>query len=111
MSERKELGKISAVRFGDGGYQDAMIGVTFDLRMGECSGVNDFWGAWRVDPSPNANWTAESRNLELGAMVMRLSKLMDQAKVRDLASLAGTPVEVTFDGMELKSWRVLTEVL
>jgi len=40
-----------------------------------------------------------------------VSKLLKEAKVDNVDKLKGIPVEVTFDGMMLKEWRVLTEVL
>lgn len=36
-----KLGKINKVKFGSGGYDDAMFGVTFDLG-GQGWGVGDF---------------------------------------------------------------------
>ena len=42
---------------------------------------------------------------------MRLNALLQDAKVTHVGELVGVPVEVTFDGMTLQSWRVLKEVL
>lgn len=110
MSERNELGKIQRIRFGMGGYQDACIGVSFVLG-GESFGVHDFWGTWGIDRSERAKWTEEERLTQLGEMVMRLKKLMDDAKVTTVEQLAGIPISITFDDRTLKSWRVLKEVL
>ena len=50
MSEVKELGKISSVKFGIGGYQDAMFGIFFCFELGGGgSGICDGGGghsAW-----------------------------------------------------------------
>jgi hypothetical protein len=40
-----------------------------------------------------------------------VSKLLKEAKVDSVDKLKGKPVEVTFEGNTLKSWRILTEVL
>jgi hypothetical protein len=40
-----------------------------------------------------------------------VSTLLKEAKVNSVDMLKGKPVEVTFDGNTLKSWRILTEVL
>jgi hypothetical protein len=105
-----EIGKINEVRFGSGGYQDAMIGFTFQLG-GKSWGTGDFWGFWSMDPTSSAEWTAEKREIALGKTVMRVQKLMEQAKVQDFTKLKNIPVEVKFEDNTLKSWRILEEVL
>jgi hypothetical protein len=40
-----------------------------------------------------------------------ISSLLKDAKVDSVDKLKGKPVEVTLDGNQLKSWRILTEVL
>jgi hypothetical protein len=40
-----------------------------------------------------------------------VSKLLKEAKVNRVENLKDVPVEVTLDGMLLKEWRILTEVL
>lgn len=110
MSVRKELGRIQTARFGYGGYQDAMIGVGFTLGDGTW-GVSDFRGAWGIDRSENAHWTEVNRLIELGETCMWLRDILKAAKRQTVSDLVGTPIEATFDGLTLKSWRVLTEVL
>lgn len=107
---RKELGKIKKAEFGLGGYQDAMIGISFDLG-GEGWGVSDFWGNWALERSEHARWTEAERITQLGGMSMRIAKLLEDAKIRSVSKLAGIPIEVTFEGNALKEWRVLKEVL
>ncbi len=107
---RTEIGKIKSIYFGHGGYQDAMIGVTFDLG-GKSWGVGDFWGYWSTKRSENCQWTEADRVKNLGEVVMKLSKLLQEAKVSDLNELQDVPVEVTFNNNSLVSWRLLTEVL
>lgn len=107
---RTELGKIKVAEFGAGGYQGACIGARFGLG-GESWGVGDFWGAWSIERSEWCKWTEEDRIKQLGEMCMRVSKLLSEAKVDNVSQLVGIPVEVTFDGMKMESWRVLKEVL
>ena len=105
-----KLGKINKVKFGSGGYDDAMFGVTFNLG-GNGWGVGDFWGMWSNPPSPHAKWTVEDQMKSRAETMTKLIDLMQKAKVNDLNKLQGIPVEVTFEFKSLKSWRILEEVL
>jgi hypothetical protein len=109
----KKIGKIQAARFGFGGYQDAMVGVSFTLGGREGWGVNDFWGNWSMKRDERCKWTEAERLARLGEMVMRLSKILKDANKEDVAGLVGVPVEATFDAPfgKLLEWRVLTEVI
>lgn len=111
MIETK-IGKIKKVSFGAGGYQDAMIGISFDLG-GDGWGVGDFWGSWGhdIEAGTNSKWTPQERLNHLGETCLRISKLLSDAKEVRVEGLKDVPVEVTFNGMELQSWRVLKEVL
>jgi hypothetical protein len=110
MSERKELGRIQKASFGWGGYQDAMIGLSLTLG-GEGWGVGDFRGAWGIERSEHAQWSEVGRQVQLGEVCMWLRDILKAANKQHVADLPGTPIEATFDGMKLVSWRVLTEVL
>lgn len=112
MSEREsELGKIKSVTFGHGGYQDCMIGISFDLG-GDSSSVGDFWGAWFIERSKSAEWTEESRTKLLGEMVMRISKLLEDAKVTRVQDLEGIPIRIYWKNFNhLDRWEILKEVL
>jgi hypothetical protein len=113
MSARKELGKIQSVRYGHGGYQDAMLGISFALG-GSGWGVGDFWGYWApslIDCGEHCKWTEADRDADMAKTARRIDALLKDAKVNDVAKLAGIPIEVTFNGMTLESWRVLGEVL
>lgn len=112
MTEKK-LGKIKSARFGIGGYQDAMLGVYFDLG-GDGWGVMDSkctWDSNTITPDENHQWTEEDRVKLYSETMYYVSDLLNQAKVKDFNKLAGIPIEVEFDGNRLKSWRILTEVL
>ena len=109
----KRLGKIQDVKFGIGGYQDSMIGLHVTLGSNGW-GVGDSKSAWdaeRIECSKYCNWTEEDRDKNYSEIMRYVSKLLGEAKVNSIDKLKGIPVEVTFDGMGLKEWRILTEVL
>jgi hypothetical protein len=111
--EDKKLGKISHVSFGHGGYQDAQIGLSVTL-SGEGWGVQDFKGYWDaeiIECSKNCKWTEKDRDELYSGTMRALSKILKDAKVHSVAMLKDIPVEATFEGNTLKSWRILTEVL
>jgi len=107
---RKEIGKIKDILVGKGGYQDAMIGVSFELG-GIGWGVGDFWGTWGGKRPKEAKWTEEDRSMIMSQTFKRLEKLLDDAKKQDVRGLKNVPVEVEFNNGKLESWRILTEVL
>jgi hypothetical protein len=113
MNVTKELGRIEKVSFGYGGYQDAMFGITFVLSFGGGMGVADFKGAWSEDikVGEHTKWSEEDRTRQNDETVRFINRIMREAKVTELNRLTGVPIEVTSEGMTLKSWRVLTEVL
>ncbi len=113
MSTVKHLGKISNVTIGTGGYQDAMFGISFTLSFDGCSAVSDFWGAWGpgIEWSDRCKWTEADREKQIADSFWRLAKIMEAAKVSEFRKLEGVPIEVELDGMAMKSWRVLKEVL
>jgi hypothetical protein len=110
---RKELGKIKHVKCGFGGYQDAMLGINFELG-GDGWGVNtDFYGTWAtfVKCDERCKWTEKDRDEEYAKALRKLGELLSDAKVRDISELKGIPIECSFDANKLVSWRVLKEVL
>lgn len=115
MSE-KLLGRIHSITFGHGGYDDAMLGVSLEFRIGEgeSSGVGTFLGAWDpefIKVSDHTKWTETDRERDMAACMRAIALWLKQAKVHDVYQLKGKPVEVTFEGNMLRSWRLLTEVL
>jgi len=109
----KKLGKIEAVKFGVGGYQDAMLGIHVTLGNGSW-GVGDSranWDAEQIKWSEHSKWTEEDRDVWYAEIMRYVSKLLQDAKVDSVDKLKGKPVEVTLDGNLLKEWRILTEVL
>lgn len=106
-----KIGKIERVAFGFGG--DVMFGLSVTL-SGPSWGVGDFKGTWsysHITPDANYKWTEEDRARIYLETVRFVENLLKDAKVLSVEQLKGKPVEATFDGMLLKSWRILTEVL
>lgn len=111
MNTETKFGKIGRIHYGFCGYQNAMLGLSITIE-GDGWGVGaDKPGAWTTKRSPTANWTEEDRINSLGRNAMEICQLLHDAKVDSVEKLKGIPVEVIFDGMKLKSWRILKEVL
>lgn len=110
MTEVRKLGRIKRAVFGFGGYQDCCIGLRIELG-GEDWDTGDFKGATVVKWHDGCSWTENERLRSLGDACLLISDLLRAAHVLAVEDLAGTPVEVTFAGNKLASWRVLTEVL
>jgi hypothetical protein len=109
----KKLGKIESVSFGLGGYQGAMIGLHVTLGDGGW-GVCDTESAWdaeQIKHTEHTKWTEEDRDKQYSEIMRSVSKLLSQAKVESIDKLKGIPIEASFDGMVLKDWRILKEVL
>jgi hypothetical protein len=106
-----KLGRISNIRLGSGGYDDAMFGVSVSLSFGDSTGTQDFRGAWRNYTERGAKYSEEEWASSHAEAYRWLRQLMADAKVDEFNKLKGVPVEATFDAMKLSSWRVLTEVL
>jgi hypothetical protein len=95
---------------GLGGRDGAMFGMSVTLG-GSGWGVHDFDGTWSRTPDANCKWTAEDQFDLWATMCRRVATLMTKAKAKTCADMVGVPVEVTFDGDTLHSWRILEEVL
>ena len=106
---RKELGKISSASFGYGGYQDAMVGFSLSFESGG-GGVSTFEGSWPLTEDVPVAQRHSREKLAIAA-VLRLTETIQKAKVHNVSELVGIPVELTYDGQMLKSWRILDEVL
>ena len=111
MEIEKRIGKIQKIRFGHGGYQDACLGITIELGSGSGWGVGDFKGTWACEPDNHCKWTKDDQTKAWGEMCQWLNKLLSNAKVDSMDKLVGKPVEVEFEGMRMKSWRILEEAI
>lgn len=108
----KELMKISSIKFGMGGYQDAQMGIWIDF-TGKNSHAGTGKGFWTCAWTPSTKWTDVERIEFLGKIVLEIAQWLEDAKVQSIDQMVGIPVEVTFEDIfgPLKSWRILTEVL
>ncbi len=106
----KQIGKISAARFGFGGYQDACIGLSLTFES-KGWGVGTFVGGWAIERSEYCKWSEGERRDSLADAVWKLKETLEQAHKQHVGELVGVPVEVTLEGNLLKDWRVLTEVI
>lgn len=108
---KKKLGKISHARWGKGGYQDAMVGLslTFDMKGG--TSVGTFLGAWATQRREDCKWSENDRLIEIGKAGMKVAEMLEKIDGTDVNDLIGTPVEVILDGNMLTDWRLLEEVL
>ena len=111
--ERKELGRIQKVSFGFGGYQDAQIGLWLTLCGGSWGVMASVGGGWStiIKHSEHCQWTEAERDSGYSTMLREVQDILRKAKVEDVGALVGKPIEATFEGMALKSWRILEEVL
>lgn len=108
-----KLGKIQKARFGFGGYQDVQIGLWLVIGgdgWGTHRGIEGGWSL-HIKHSEHCKWTGSNRDEGYARMCREIQEVMLKAKVEEVNQLVGKPVEVVFDGMILKSWRILTEVL
>lgn len=113
-----KLGKIKSCELV---IQEYGIGFVFDLSIdGGNSGVIDSTNMWktvrevkqRIEATHNGyKWTVEDRNNCLIASVDNINQMMNDANVRKFSDLKNVPIEVTLEGFQLVSFRILTEVL
>lgn len=103
----KKLGKIQSVTLG---LSEGQLGLQFTLGDGSWGVCTQWKGAWH-QRSEHAKWTVEDQKRALGEAFLHLGDILAAAKKRDVTDLVNVPIEATFDGLMLKEWRVLTEVL
>jgi len=107
------LGKIEKVNFGIDGYQGSCLGLFVTISCGSICVMNNksMWDYNLVEYTEDCKWTEDDRDKEAIDIMKYISNLLQDAKVLTVDELKGIPIEATFDGMILKSWRILTEVL
>lgn len=106
-----KIGKIREAYIGFGGYQGAQYGFFVDVGNKDWS-VGDMRGYWGPEVSSDrAKWTEEDRSKGYADCMRYVADLLVKAKVTKVSELIGKPVEVTFVGESLVSWRILEEAL
>lgn len=112
--EIKALGKITKVRFGFGGYQEAQFGLWLLLQSRDggsvWAAINGGWSTM-IEHTEHAKWTEADRSEGYDEMTREIQRVMRAAKVDEVHELLNKPVEIITESMALKSWRVLEEVL
>ena len=109
----KELGKISHVHFGFHPDRPFLFGLELSFSGSgwgvETAGayminMSEDCKAWKDNPAERQRCVTE--NLD------KIREIMKKANIKNIASLKGIPVEVTFnDDFRFESFRVLEEVL
>ncbi len=107
MPAEKVLAKITRADLGHDGDGRFGLNLTF---TGGGIGVGTFEGTWAERPE-RAQWTDEDQAKSFADVMYLLRDTLTKAKRRYASELVGVPVEVTFEGNMLKSWRVLEEVI
>jgi hypothetical protein len=105
----KHLGKIKSATLG---FDEWRFGFQFALSFGGGYGCTDS-RKWihAGEPTEYSKWTKEARTDAGGKQLLSVMEIMKQANVKTFDELVGIPVEVTIENGDLKSWRVLEEVL
>lgn len=114
MTTNTKLGKIESVEFGLGGYNNDMLGLTIVISgkgWGVVPSEPQFWDSNLIEWNYRCKWTEDDRDKQFAIVMRRISDLLKDAKVDTINKLVGIPVEAIFNGFNLKSWRILTEVL
>ncbi len=105
------IGVVEDVRFGKGGYQDCMLGLSLTLRTSVGSVGTFVNGGWTLERSSSARWTEVDRANQQSDMCQKIIELLESANVDDITKLKGKPVQVTFENSRLKDWRILKEAI
>jgi hypothetical protein len=88
--------------------EEKFIGWISDIRLVK----HDRCGlALMVDLCGHGQGTGATIAVKSDTFYDTVVKLLDDARVEDVAKLKGKPVEVTFNNGWLKDWRILTEVI
>lgn len=107
----KRLGKITCVRVGLGGYQEAELGLSIEIGGDGWGVMAPFVGTWARSPDQHCKWTAADQDAQFAKAMRTIGDLLRDAKRMEVHELVGVPVECVFEHFSLKSWRILKEVL
>lgn len=106
---QKVLGKIQDVSFGHISDYEVGLCITFKTSAGNVQFSQTFFNV--SVSSEGKEWEEEDRTEKYAEIVKTISVLLSTAKVSDIKDLVGIPVEVSFNGSLMESWRILVEVL
>ncbi len=103
----KELGKISSAKVGFG--EEGRFGFWLQF---EGNGMSVGWQMVYFPDNVNDDLDSiKGIGIIRFKILHEIQQSLKLAKKKSVSELVGIPVEIEFDGMVLKSWRVLTEVL
>jgi len=114
MPAEKYVGKIYRAEFGLGGDNFSRLGLMIEIRGEPKDGVCGAWGTGYTRTTTAFDITLPSgheneRATECYMTMIYVCTLLQAAGVHTIDKLVGTPVECTFDGVELVGWRVLPQ--
>lgn len=107
---RKSIGKITGVRFGKCGYDDAGFGISISVETQDGCATHELW-VWSSPPSKDAKWTVFDQDKKLVEISRYVMQLIKDAKVNSVEKLRGVPVEAIWEGQVIIDVRILTEVI
>lgn len=107
MPQEKTLAKITKAELGHDG--DGRFGLNL-VFTGSGIGCGTFEGTW-AQRSEHAQWSLADQAKAFADVMYLLRDTLTKAKRRHADQLVGVPVELTFEGNMLRSWRVLEEVI
>ena len=107
---RKQLGKIETISFG---VEDGKLGLSLTFTFGStgCIWYETIWDFATVEKTEYSKWTEMEREQEAVELMKKISKYLNEAKVSSITELKNVPVECSFSGNMMRSWRVLKEVI
>ena len=104
------LGKISNVKFGKCGYDNAGIGFVIEITFHDGIVFMKTYCMWNWEPDVRECSGDEAKNAHL-KNYLTIIDLMRQANCDVFEDLIGTPVEILNPNTDEQSFRILTEVL
>ncbi|PEQ63644.1 hypothetical protein [Bacillus cereus] len=109
--EQKYLGKIVKAEFGTHRDRPFLMGLQFEFRFGDNSGVA-CGGRHLINISNECKWDSEEeKNIAYQRVLKELAFILKEAKVNAVSELVGKPIEITIEDQMYKTFRILTEVL
>lgn len=105
---RKKIGYIRSAKYGQVEDMPIMFGLQLDFYF------NDFSGAGTTELMFNISGEVkdkEGADQIIADVTRRINEILKDANVNTVDQLIGKPVEVTIEGANTKSFRILTEVI
>jgi len=104
----KLLGKITSAEFGQVKGNEYLFGLQLTFRMGDYGTCTN---QYCENISKECDWPTLVCACAITKTIDGINKILTDAKCHYVSELVNKPVEVTFEAMMLKEFRILTEVL